>query len=287
MLDQINAIAKKFPDAEVHGDEVWADCPFCNDSRKNLWMNPKLGCYRCWKCDEKGRLETLLSSTIPSWSLSSSKQATHPSTMVLPPEYLKLDIYSGKAWTYFVSRRFDASDAERFGVGYCPRGQYYGRLILPVWDEGKLVSFVARDYTGNTTVKIRNPSNVPHKSYLYNYDLITNSFAVLVEGIFDCWRVGDDGVATFGTSLSVGQMLRLCKLNLKRLYFCWDEDALDKAYEASFLLRQFIPEVHVVELPVGKDPADLDRTEVWEHIEESKPINLKRYISMRLLGSSS
>jgi hypothetical protein len=201
----------------------------------------------------------------------------------LPEGCRQLDQYSGSAWSYFVSRGFTTFEISKYFVGYCSKGKYWGRIILPVINDNKLVSFVARDYTGEQSVKVRNPESVPHKSYLYNYDNLENHTAILTEGVFDCWRVGASGLATFGTSITIDQMLRLCKLPLETLYFCWDADAIDKAYEAAFGLTQFFPDIRVVELPGDHDPADLTREEVFEYIGQAKPVGLKAYVTARLM----
>jgi len=278
-------IAERFEDAEVHGDEIWANCPMCGDVKRNLWINPKLGLYHCWVCEAKGRVEKLLDQA-PSATFIGSVQSPKKQTQIaLPPEYTKLDKYAGPPWTYFVSRRFSEKEAEMFGVGYCSRGSFYGRLIIPVWYEQKIVSFVGRDYTGTATTKFKNPGGVLHRSYLYNQDCLNGDTVVLTEGIFDSWRVGaSSAVATFGTSLTVHQVLKLCKLPIKTLYFCWDEDAIEKAYKISFFLTQFFNDVRVTELPKDKDPADLAREEVWEYIYRAKSATMKTYVISKLFG---
>src|SRR5690606_34062072 len=73
--------------------------------------------------------------------------------------------------------------------------QYKYRILIPILWEGRPVTFQARDYTGKQSIKyLACPEEreiIHHKHILYGHpSLWENRRGVLVEGVFDVWRLG-------------------------------------------------------------------------------------------------
>jgi len=99
------------------------------------------------------------------------------------------------------------------------------KIVIPVYYENQIVSFQERD------VRQKFYKNCPlesaimnNKDILYNWDNIFSSFVLIVEGVTDVWRLGDNSVCTFGTSWTRSQCLLLSKLD-KEIIILFDNEA--------------------------------------------------------------
>jgi len=131
---------------------------------------------------------------------------------------------------YLFSRRFLPEELQdRYGVGYAPPGAVYenhnkteayerhrklldGRIIAPVVSGGVLVGWQGRlaRPTVKGDLKYMTSPNLAKSRVLYNLDqALFQPYAVVVEGFFDVWRVGEKGVCPFGHDLSAAQLLQL------------------------------------------------------------------------------
>ena len=105
---------------------------------------------------------------------------------------------------------------------------------------------------------------------LYNFDNAKGSpFVVVFEGITDVWRLGSPGVALLGKSLSYQQrtLLQQTWCNNEPIIVVLDPDAQE---ESEGILHEMQNTGHNpvvrVQLPVGMDPADYDRSALWNII---------------------
>lgn len=112
----------------------------------------------------------------------------------LPREYVPLSeetqskLATKRAHLYLTRRNVSLEVAQRFQVGFCPRGEYAGYLIFPVVQGGETVYWTSR-YAGNHRIKTKNP---PKREGFYsrehcvlNYDnVVGRKRVVLTEGPF-------------------------------------------------------------------------------------------------------
>jgi len=131
-----------------------------------------------------------------------------------------------------------------------------------------LIGYQGADLTGYATLKYKT-SKTPIKEHLYNYDAI-DKIMIITEGILDCWRIGHDAVATFGTTLIEKQRQAIIDKHLDMLVWCWDGDAYWKTMKEAAYFRPLIPLVKIAELPDGEDPDSLGYDAVWQCIHEAK-----------------
>jgi DNA primase len=107
--------------------------------------------------------------------------------------------------------------------------------------------------------------------FLYNWHKIQKHGRIIVtEGVLDAWRTGDDAVATFGTSLSDTQRIRIRVAKPTELVFCWDPEAWSDAYYEAMKFTGHADIIKVVKLPDGMDPDELGREKTLDCIRDDK-----------------
>jgi len=174
---------------------------------------------------------------------------------------------------YLKDRGIEVKTAMRFKLGLCQGGRYGGRVIVPVHCAG-VRSFIARDVTGTSNKKYLNPPDASFSHLLFNYDHCRESDMItLVEGAFDVmklWQAGIDAIALFGKSLGDGQLALLLDSRIEKVRIMLDDDAYKKSLEVSKALGALF-EIELIELPAGRDPADLSRKEAQACMLKSRP----------------
>jgi DNA primase len=294
MFDVISFLEEYNIDYTTSGKNVtsgWVEinCPFCGDDPSyHMGVNLSSGLYHCWICGAKGGSEKLIQKLL---GISFSKVHKIISDFEIniyeqaEAEKSKAEkIYFPKGFenhfpemhiNYLTKRRFDHKKLiQKYGIkAYLHLGREFAyRIVVPIIMDNQIVNFVGRDVTEKSKEKYINLKNekaiIPLKNCLYNIDSVKDT-AIIVEGIFDAWRIGDGCVATMGVEYTVHQLRELYEKELKKAFIMYDHDALKKAYKLGNILSTFIPRVEVIELEHG-DPADMKEEEVSELLKEIK-----------------
>jgi hypothetical protein len=263
---------------------VNVDCPICHHTGSRGYkggFNTYGGYYNCWACggtDSKYVLATLLSINYADIdallieygghvSAQDKIKCNHATHTELPCDYL--DEHCKK---YINKRNFDADYLEEKYklVGMTYTGEFAGRIIIPIFYRGKLVSYQGRSLLGKNTDVLRymtlskEDSVVNPKHILYNLDNCKNDYAVVVEGAFDNWRFGDDCCATLGTSTSPEQRLLLVK-KFSKVFLVFDpeKEAQERANKLGKRLSALgMKEVEVIDTELDHDPGDMTEKEI-------------------------
>ena len=155
---------------------------------------------------------------------------------------------------------------DKYKIKFCgPVGDYRLRIIVPVYDRGKCISFTARDATGyNSTPYLNCPNDksvMDIRDTVYNLDHATSPDVIIVEGVTDVWRIGDNSVATFGIKYTPMQVLTLTQY--RRCFILFDAEPLaqEQADKLGKDLSTVVNEVVRLELPKG-DPAEMSEDDV-------------------------
>jgi len=280
----------------------------CGDTSGNLEVNLEQGVFHCWRCDYSGNVRKLLrdylgyvpeeldeeflsfddlTSLQPDYEPEIQKDVKY---VQLPKEFCplwiekKLSLIGQKALEYATSR-LSMDEIRNYRVGYCGLGDYRWRIIIPSFENGKVVYFIGRDFMGQK-LRYKNPIKselgVGSDDVVFNIDKARElGRAVICEGVFDAIRVGEDGVALFGSDLSDHQMLKLA--DIQKIYVLLDRDMIKKAAVIAERFDELNRSVHLVVMPKitvnpvtkkkMKDPADWPREEVRKWILSSKPYN--------------
>lgn len=191
---------------------------------------------------------------------------------------------------YAFTRGFSFKLLVEYHVGGCPRGKYYGSLILPVYHGETLVFWQARDALKRNYdefPKYRTPIGYNSTNVVFNIDIATTFPEVVIcEGFFSALRTGRDAVATFGNKISDAQCQLLKDRGVKSVVLCLDPDTwkipqamIDRGvmgmkppiYNAMLRLLDYFPQVRVVKL-MGGDPDELGTQQTRRFIEQATTI---------------
>ncbi|MDY6958099.1 MAG: hypothetical protein SVK08_02975 [Halobacteriota archaeon] len=118
-----------------------------------------------------------------------------------------------------------------------------GRIFIPIYYEGKLVSYVGRACWWIPEIRLRYkyPSGTRVTDYLFNWDGVKQEKTlILVENTFNAiWINNNLGpcTSTFGSNLSDSQITLITSGHFASVVILWDEGADMSAYKAVKKLR--------------------------------------------------
>jgi len=282
-------------------------CPFCGEMKKI----PKLeiclegvdfGSYHCWICNARGTtlkslffklhapkkyLEELFS--IIGYVYREKREDIKEEVHILPSEFKPLNKDSdsfafGHAWCYISERGITRNDVLRYNIGYCDRGEYAERIIIPSYDkDGNLNFFSARDYTCQSRFKYMLS---PWSKDIIGFEVFINwsEPITLVEGAFDALAVKNNVIPLFGTSMPFSLKLAIIANGVKRVNIVLDNDALRQAIDIFDHIEDLQVakiDIHLIKLE-DKDPSVLGFEKVNEIIRESKPLDFLDSIKYKL-----
>jgi DNA primase len=291
MID-FNRLLKDHNINYVNEVDGWTNfpCPFHdNGKRGNKAGFNHAGEYiYCWVCGNS-RLEKVLSELLQvsfyeakkileEYSIEGSiriklnKKVSKGKKIILPGIDLDSD---EKAFDYLTTRRFDPMKLEwQYGItagGIL--GDYSFRIIIPIIYKHMLVSFQARSIYSKEKcdeLGILRYKNYPIelglvniKHILYNLDNCSEDWLVVVEGVFDCWRLGPKNIAaTMGTSMS-NQQINLLTKRYKKVVFIFDNEkqAQYRAKKYGEQLSALGVEVEIFNPEFEHDPGDYTKEE--------------------------
>jgi len=195
-------------------------------------------------------------------SLSRPAPSPGPTHLSLPEGTAKM---TERHRNYLRRRHLDPDMLEKkYGLlGTGPAGPYCHRIIIPVYQGGRLVHYQGRDITNQAPIKYKacpkDKAIFPLKDLLYNVENCSGDAVLVVEGAFDVFRLGDDSLALFGVGFS-NRQVNLLIHRFKRVVVLFDTDAEKQAAKLTQLLSGAGIETKWVVLPSG-DPGDLSQEE--------------------------
>ena len=186
-----------------------------NNNAENPW--------HCWVSNAKGRsivslfkklkvgrqYQEDLNKILKTKNLYIQNKKVEQEELTLPKEFINLyqfpkikdiqiKMQMKQALNYLKSRGIGRTDILRYGIGYCPNGNYSGRIIVPSYDENfNLNFFVSRSIFEEDVLKYKNPKwskdVIGFESFINWEEPIT-----LVEGVFDAITARYNAIPLFG-----------------------------------------------------------------------------------------
>ncbi len=221
-------------------EEIRVCCPFCvqngqgPDLRFRLGINMRTGQAHCFNCEWKtGDIYKLLAraSGVPVRVNDDYYEARDKKkeARVLPETYSFLgnapayeSVLGGRATKYLLSRGVSLTQIRKHNIGYCYSGRYSYRVIFPIRRRGKLVTYVARDFTGKQEPRFL---NMPGEKPLWNVEELEHVArwkemcnVVLYEGIFKA-LAGEAALSTLVHVATLGS--HMTELQLRDLSPKW------------------------------------------------------------------
>lgn len=259
------------------GAEYQMRCPFHQDSDPSLSVNVSKGVFICFGCGEKGKLGKLvrkLTGGTAEIATSSDSTEQAKAEIALPSDYTPLwqkprSQYAKLALAYVFRRGITLEQLARYRIGYCGNGFFTGRLIVPVYTRGCLMSFVARDFTGRAENKVKYPRGSRTSEALFGYDQMRKegrlgTRVVITEGWADALAVDRElvgssktGVVALGSNrISMSQVGLLSDVGEFVILLDSDQAGRDGAREIGGILSTQCDSVRIVKLSSCKDPAE-------------------------------
>jgi len=185
---------------------------------------------------------------------------------VLPEGYRNIkdgkSVIAKAARRYLRKRGFDIDELSQAGFGYGTCEKYFGYIIIPYYDNNKLIYFTTRLYIGSGP-KFNNPPiedfNVGKSSVIYNKDaLYMYDRTFVVESVTNSRTLGDNAIAVGGKKLSSYQLNEIIKSPCTKIIIGLDRDAIEQAIDLAFELIDY-KKVKIMVMPEGKDINDVGK----------------------------
>jgi hypothetical protein len=254
-------------------------CPLCGDRSNHGAFSPDGWGYSCFRCG--GHKVPKVISTLTSWKETKTLLKTYSNVLYIKEEKEYIGV-SSVEWPpknvikmpslhaeYLHERGYDPKQLrELYDIQCCYQtGEFKYRIIIPVYLNGRIMTYVGRDITDKAALKYKNlaesKSVIPAKQIVYNIDNIHDT-AIICEGIFDAWRFGTHGVAMFGLQYTA-QQTRALASRLRRAFIVFDTEAqaIEKANELGADLALQGVEVEIIGIE-QKDPGEMSQEEADE-----------------------
>lgn len=214
----------------------------------------------------------------------------------LPADFKLIGLYDSRTAKIVEAnlrgRGFNIRKLMRAGIGYCAKGKYAGRIIIPYYENGNLIYFNARKFI-DIGEKFKNPTKeecgVGKTEVIYNVDALSLYDRVFVfESTTNCLTIGSNTIGTGGKTLSPKQKSRILQSSVKDLIIGLDDDAYVQALKLGMEFAEH-KRVKVLKFPPKQDAnvlgkkatLELARNTPWQNYNELFKIylNEKRAIN--------
>ncbi len=275
----------------AHSTEGWLNvhCPFCPGSQDfHLGIHREYGGCHCWRCGSHRLIETLagllnqredeVRRILRKYQgiRLAPKKAQEPKVSIHPfrlprPHSPNL---TARGSHYLRKRGFDPDRIENTWslmetgpISSLDGISYALRILIPIFWNGEMVSFQARDMTDRSDRKYlacpMRREALHHKNLLYgDQEIWSNSDTIIiVEGVTDVWRLGPLAVATFGIEFTNTQVLQLARSRAHSFFIIFDAEpqaqwqARKLAVKLKALGRSALP------ISIQGDPGSLEQSE--------------------------
>lgn len=239
---------------------VNVQCPWCPDKNQNGGFNVRADYFYCWRCgshDFKKTLSRLLSTPveiikdlIPEYETRYRIGISHNEKKTSKIKTLELpgNDFTDIERQYLLKRKYNPKHlAEKYKiVGGGISGDWRYRIIIPLFFQNRLVSWTARSILSEKILKQTGQprykqlaiekSIVDPKTIFYNLDNCKTSRLILMEGVFDVVRMGDNFACSFGTEITHTQ-IRFLKKNYSWVGILFDAEKGAQAKARKFALQ--------------------------------------------------
>jgi len=257
------------------------NCPFCTfDNSFHGGINNYSKGFSCWKCGEHGALPKLIAQILNITYKEAFSVINKYSTDFYAPQLPEkipqqtvctlpkntTDTLLKKHALWLARRKFTPTSIFKKYKLKCTTKTYpwQWRLIVPYYQNKKILTFMGVDVLGTQDVKYKqcpiNHSVFAPKQTLYNLPKHRDT-VIVVEGLTDTWRMGENTVAVAGVKYTPEQVNLLSEFQRVFILFDADEAGYTGARNLANDLSTFVPHVEIIELEEG-DPGDLTDREV-------------------------
>ena len=293
--EQLNILSRVLGHSYASGGEHLYYCPKCKHHKRKLSVNLQKDKFKCWICDYAGHsIRRVVKkygsfSDLQQWDrLTGTVEISlfdnlfgdvsgeeEPERVDMPEEFVsltskELPISSKLATKYLFERGVTRQDILKWKIGYCPEGEYGGRIIVPSFSEsGDLNFFVGRSYTGHWQ-KYNQPS--VSRDIVFNHLYVDwDEDIVLVEGVFDAIVDGTNAIPILGSRLKENSKLfQEIVSHDSTVYVALDPDAERKALRLIRDLLQYDIELYKINIHPYSDVGEMFPNEFEKRKSEAQ-----------------
>ena len=181
--------------------------------------------------------------------------------------------------SYWNKRSINNETLSQFKGGVGKAGKMKNRYVFPIFDiKNNIIGFSGRDITNLSKIKWKHlgeKNDFVYPLFLNSEVIEAQKEVILVESIGDMLSLYQAGIknvlVTFGTSLSLGILNYLLKIDVKKIYISLNNDSnknnagnigAEKTY--SRLKRYFDDKQLKISLPTKKDFGEMNKEEILQ-----------------------
>lgn len=259
------------------------NCPECGlEERKgNLEVSLEKHLFHCWACGDVNGTHGTLGKLIdkygnkkqkkiycllqPEEQKPKEKQKNKLKLLKLPEGFTLFKDSSlvypirRQAYNYLIKRGITDNIIDKYGIGFCDKGSFSGRIIIPSYDsKNQLNYFIARSWDPNSRAKYKNPESAKDEIIFFESAINWDEDIYLCEGAFDAIFL-PNSIAMLGKHMSDLLLNTLYDKANGNIVLCLDSDAFQDAVKLYHNLNggRLYGKIKIIKLTGDSDVCDL------------------------------
>lgn len=187
----------------------------------------------------------------------------------------ELGIFGRRAYRYVISRDIDPYYIPKLGYVFNDKSRYNERIIIPFFENGKMVYFISRAVDPKNPIRYLNIDKLDSKEFVFNIDSVQEGGEVIIcEGTFDCMSITRDqsAVCMLSADIGVKQMEKIFAKHPKTIIYVPDKDETGRKKLSSNINKLITYCPYDLEILVYNIPGD------YKDFSELKQATGKNYI---------